>query len=1736
MKKLMISTIILLPLLLLAITLVSGAIASVLTHIYVESVEFTQNDTLVLVMDDEENPPTEQLEVNVFPLKASNRDIVFSVDDENIASVDENGKLVAKYYGTTYVTVTSAENRQVSAKRAVRVTDKRVHGIEIEEHAEDMYRGDESMRLLAKVFPADADDTNVIWESSDPKALSVTKDGVATCNGRGSGDGVVTVTATSLDDPEVKATTVIRCHEPLSGISAEDTPVITAQKTRQFPTVVPYPANATYSLTYTSSNTEIATVNDRGEITFHSYGLVKITATARDDREHTAAVSVDYNSTFGYYSGALFGSTREYTFDYDEIIGAGGALGIHFLEEVPEGSDHEITAVTFENPDPEGDDLIEYDMAAQKFSLKNVGDELKLGKVKITVHANKYDSNDHTVKTGLTDDTCFVTITRKTKTLTFVAGGKESDALSLSNINPKMDVTFSELERDAQNAVVVRAAPANHTDEIQYFLNGASDCAQLEGKMLKFSKPGTAAVTVKAGTAEKTLTVTFTQKQAEDVTVTLSETAPEKSITLDFVSADNNSKGILEFTTPQGYTAKITSENEEIIKVEGQTLVPLKGGFATVVVSFEPTAGAAHSDVPADYTVHVYVDKPVMASDIAFSVGDRRLSSGETFVTSKSGAALTVTVNAKDGAMAGKELWLNGDLTPSSSEGETLVYTKEFAFTGAQTLSALATVKHNSRAIDHGSEEAEVSNNCKLRSTGGTIVSGLTVKKGETPFTEGSNKLTFNDIGETSKTALTFSVENPEPADFVLRDNLDTSALETALETGGYLSAEFSFADENTLTVELTAIKGTYNGDRTMTLTIAGKSVTIVLKVLVPADQIEVYYGGAALTANEDHTTFLSELEFTVKLSRADGQDISGECRMISAALGDRACAVQQQGSGVSLTVTAELDDFEKRALVFTAEGGHATFGLNVQKLNVRNSTFTYHIEYSLGDDGGERKLTDQPIEADGDNEFYFPRGLNRFGIRITPEPDDRRLGGLDLEPEREKDRNFTIAGENGDWVYEFSLPGGGATGYLEITVPADKKFFYNDKVTFRFPNGKGGLAEATLTISCPNVHSVELTDADASQSFDGSNTAMDGPVYKGYQQVRLFAKHSDFGDGKIVDYIRIPIKVQCEALVDGGDPAYAVWNLTRHNDNNGKTEAITWQCGTEVKYKGEIYTIVQVTVGEGNVHPSKLMKGGVDGTLIAQGGKYAAMDADRIPWVDVFAESGYAHIYFGNFGGLSEADVQNDYFGNFGEREGWQKTKQTVSDAQKEGSGRQFAPSEYAYSYLRVAVGDGSVNSAQATMKDNAANKHFNFNVLQDDTLVNVFNAAGYYAHSNVVLHENLYGPGELDGNAKLDDATRKGLILDKAALGKTLIYGNGYQVNLQAKTAAMGKYSESDGITIERAYNTVIKCANPTDTISKENQRMVLKMAYAYYCDLSYYYKFNPSGNAFYTKNTVFSCIPKTAIQLYYNDLSLYAENIVMTECGTAIQADNAKGQDIKIYYKGCVDILNYFNQPALSNLNTAVGSMFDMVVPGIKDYFEWHGKTVSAMAYPGQPGVDKIYVNVLAFAASDLDGKTYVWTDEGYKTLAEGGGTLSGGAKIVNKNLMFLYYALTYEMMKGEARLDNASANYNEGSLQFTGTADMDRLFTTDRYIRLLCEFKDVGVKNYDHIKWHKDNAYRDQSLLEGRKSHIEDLKDSLKNTKWADGSGVDGNGDPYDPPVAASMNKLLSETVIPSKRAY
>ena len=348
MKKLMVSTIILLPILLLAILLVSGAIMSMVTHIYVESVEFIKNEALILTMSDENAPPTYDVtdEITILPLRAKNRDLKFGTDDESIVTVDENGVVKASYYGETYIYVVSKENKAAIAKRKVIVTDTKVHAISLNRDAigkTDLYEG-EKLELSVSFIPKDAENKSLKWTSDNDDILHVSANGTITARGAGK----ATITATSNDDPTKSDSITFVCHKQLRDLSFETKAVVSPLKEFKLPTVTCVPADADAQITYTSSDESIATVDEEGNVKFSREGQVTITVTGEDFGGHKVVKYKSYTSTDGYYMPPLF-SPKEYTVNYEDYKDGTTPLPIAFAPNLA-GTSREFKQATFEIP------------------------------------------------------------------------------------------------------------------------------------------------------------------------------------------------------------------------------------------------------------------------------------------------------------------------------------------------------------------------------------------------------------------------------------------------------------------------------------------------------------------------------------------------------------------------------------------------------------------------------------------------------------------------------------------------------------------------------------------------------------------------------------------------------------------------------------------------------------------------------------------------------------------------------------------------------------------------------------------------------------------------------------------------------------------------------------------------------------------------------------------------------------------------------------------------------------------------------------------------------------------------------------------------------------------------------------------------------------------------------------------------------------------------------------------
>ena len=1363
MKKLISSIIIILPLLLLVILLVSGAIVSLLTHIYVEKIEFSNNEAIVLVMDDELAPPTHNLkdDITILPLKATNRDLVYTNYDSSLLQISDDGVITPLFYGETYVTVQSRENAAATATRKVIVTDVSVHALRFNDYAQDMYQG-ETAQLSVAVYPQQAQNKAVNWSSSDSSILQVSSNGTVTSLG----NGTATVTATSADDPSVQATATINCHAKLNALVFDNSLFQTSLTTARFPAVTSDPAKC--DLQYACDNTDIADVDQSGNITFKREGKVTVTVTGTDYKGNTVQGQKVFVSTFGYFVGPLF-DIRALKYEDCQV---GEALPLNFVPKL-EGSYQLIGKIeyAFDGTVVSGEGLtglIEYDEASKQFILKGAFPEFN-DYVDVLVHSTVYDNDSNT-----------------------------------------LDATYEDYFRIEKHEIPERA---------KAYCNGAE---------------------LTAGGVPNDIVV-------EDI----------------------------------GGSATLTIDNPDNLRVQ--------------------------------------------------------INSTQGVTVSRSGDAVTLTGN--------------------------------FACDGEIIKLSIGSKVYNLRVIVHAK-----------------------------------------------------------------------------------------------------------------------------------AQRIDVKYGGEPMTDGETYRTLLNELTFAVQSGRDDNQTVTNPVKY---QLNNTGTWHEISDGSATLSLTSET------TVQFLCDD--IQFTLYLSKVTLDD--FGFEASYTKSDGSSQLLQSVASVLVQDNLMFILPSDVqNNVTLQLNVAEFEQYLGGFGDSDDFQN--LFSVQLPDGDgWKVDYNA------GVGQIVVNFTQPEF-NKIVKLLY-----GTTEVSLQLVKVNVQSISFVNK--TESFSSNNS---DDVHKGYQQVRVFAKHSYY-DGKAVDYFRIPLNALSNvALQTPASVDTISWTLSRYV-GTACTKVLVRQLGDIVTIGSQVYKIVP----QGGEYVLQDANGnavsGVDG-----------LNRDGYVWVDVYTEKeqGYARIYFGNFNGLREVDVQNDYFGNFDDKPTWTQPQQVVDD----NSGRAFDTAENSFTFLRVEAGDDV---------EGGKNCHFNFNVLDDTTLVNVFDAEGYYENDNIVLHTDLYGPGELgDSGEDFDKATEKGLFLTKTSnLGKTLLYGNGYQVNMQVYNEEIATdlknhpsnytngFNESIGVTFNKAYNAVIKCANPSETLNGKTQTLVLKMSYAYYCNLSYYYKFNPIGT-FYTKNTLFSYIPKTAMQLYYNE-TVYVENVVFTECGTTIMVDNKDQLNPHIYFKGSLDILNYYNKQGLEDFNPLIGTMFAEVVPNVQKYVEWHGKDllVKANSTAADANTDKVYVNIALYGLAPLTENVFVWNGSDYAKAIDT--PLTNGSKLVSKKLNTYktivgdLYAWTYDTLDENGnRLDNANIDVDI-FIKAHLKADLSQLYTNKRYIRLQCEYKKSGEKNYTHILWHMQEIYRDKSLIVGRKLHLDDLKDSLKNTEWFDGTGVDADGNIIDTPIAAAL-RSLSCAVLPAKQEY
>lgn len=234
---------------------------------------------------------TKNLSVTINPENTTDdKGVVWKTNNEEVARVDNDGKVTALKEGEATITATVGTN-ETSVK--INVKEIHINSVVINELDDEFTRGDE-FKFSATYTPENTTDENktVEWSSSNADVGTIDQEG----NFVALKEGTTTITAKIGNIKAEREVTVIENHVGDFKLLQEEGEVLNIGNTQKLVTVV-NPENCTdaYTIKYSSSDEAIATVDENGNVTALKDGKVVITATLTTEYDEEFEDSIEIN-------------------------------------------------------------------------------------------------------------------------------------------------------------------------------------------------------------------------------------------------------------------------------------------------------------------------------------------------------------------------------------------------------------------------------------------------------------------------------------------------------------------------------------------------------------------------------------------------------------------------------------------------------------------------------------------------------------------------------------------------------------------------------------------------------------------------------------------------------------------------------------------------------------------------------------------------------------------------------------------------------------------------------------------------------------------------------------------------------------------------------------------------------------------------------------------------------------------------------------------------------------------------------------------------------------------------------------------------------------------------------------------------------------------------------------------------------------------------------------------------
>lgn len=223
----------------------------------------------------------------------SSTELTWESSNPNVASVDQEGMVIARSTGQTTIKVTSSNGKVarciVSVKDVGQIIPIKSVTLDYESANLEV---DETLKLTATINPENTTESKTLtWESSNSDIVSVDNNGLVTA--KKEGDAIITVT-TSNNLKDTCAIHVGKQTVEITSVQLNKSSLTLTEGNEETLVATILPADTTMEkvLTWSSNNDAVAMVDQQGKVTALTAGKATITVTTVNNKTATCEVTV----------------------------------------------------------------------------------------------------------------------------------------------------------------------------------------------------------------------------------------------------------------------------------------------------------------------------------------------------------------------------------------------------------------------------------------------------------------------------------------------------------------------------------------------------------------------------------------------------------------------------------------------------------------------------------------------------------------------------------------------------------------------------------------------------------------------------------------------------------------------------------------------------------------------------------------------------------------------------------------------------------------------------------------------------------------------------------------------------------------------------------------------------------------------------------------------------------------------------------------------------------------------------------------------------------------------------------------------------------------------------------------------------------------------------------------------------------------------------------------------------